>query len=126
MTNDIFVDVIKSFEKNRSFGIYFEKDGQTYTLEVRYELGGMNWWSGAVDPRGVFISITPVEMSTSHGVQWQSFTLGSGIKMLLEAQKRYNARKLKAIADRILADPDADVRVTNLFDAVLRKNPIPA
>jgi len=124
--SDIFSNIVKEYEKDRKFGIYFEKDGQTYTLDVYYSLGGQNWYTGGVDPRGVFVSITPMEMSESHGVQWRTFTLGSGLKMLIEVQKRYNARKLKAIATRILANPDADFRIVDLFNAVVKKNPIPA
>ncbi len=41
---------------------YKEIDGKTYKLEFYYDMGGMNYFTGQVIPRGYYISVSPVEV----------------------------------------------------------------
>lgn len=114
------IRIIKRYEKDRLFGVYFEDNetGQTFTCEVRYELGGMNYFSYGTEPRGLYLGITPMKM----GNGLVSFTAFSGIKKHLFAMNRFNKAKLLEWANTILADFPSDPRVIRLFEDVCRKN----
>jgi hypothetical protein len=67
--------------------------GKMHELEVYYSKGGINYFTGNTNPRGVYVSITPVDIGTHH----KSFTLlgeNSGMKMLLEVLERKSAKRV--------------------------------
>lgn len=91
--------------------------GTTYDLDVRYEEGGANYTSYTTGRRGIYMSIQP----TVREGGWVRSTGFTGMKMFLQAQTRYNARRLDECA-YVLDDPAADQRFADLFDAVKKKN----
>ena len=115
-------NVLDDYEQDRCIGKHVEVDGKTYDIEVRYELGGMNYFSSRTEPRGIFLGVTPVEKSTSHGATWKSFTAFSGIKVLLQPLKRYNRNKLYRIAHQVFGNMAGHEKLNEVFDAVVAKN----
>ena len=65
-------------------GVYRDQPrGKVWEVEVFYSLGGMNYFTGGINRRGVYVMITPKEV----GERMSSFTLlgeNSGMKMLLQ------------------------------------------
>lgn len=64
-------------------------------VSIYYSLGGMNYFSGNANPRGYYVSITPVTLNeTPWGYSEQSVLLGkhSGGKILLQEATRFNAK----------------------------------
>ena len=74
---------------------YIEKDGYHLKVQVDYELGGMNYFSGQESRRGYYLYVYPVQIETVDGrVQVESFTFFKGGKKLLievgrKSQKAY-------------------------------------
>lgn len=60
---------------------------------IRYEMGGMNYFSGTVGKRGYYLSVTP----ETHENGCVSFMMFSGIKGLLQEAARFNQRILDTI-----------------------------
>ena len=56
-------------------------------VEVYYSLGGFNLGTYREDPRGYWLSITPVNRSEQNGVCYESVCLGSGLKKFLKETK---------------------------------------
>ena len=78
-------------------------------IDISYTLGGQNYFTGRVDPRGYFMHVRPVDV----GEYGRSFMLFSGYKMLVKEASRYSDKGLYS------ARPDyADV--IRLLDATLR------
>lgn len=69
---------------------YIKKDGYELKIEIGYEKGGMNYFSGAVSRRGYYLYVYPVEIETiSSGVTIESFTMfKGGKKLLLEVTRK--------------------------------------
>jgi hypothetical protein len=53
-------------------------------VEVYYSLGGFNLWNYQKEPRGYWLSVTPVNHSEQNGVRFESVVLGSGLKKFLK------------------------------------------
>ena len=56
-------------------------------VEVYYSLGGFNLGTYRDDPRGYWLSVTPVNHSEQNGVRYESVVLGSGLKKFLKETK---------------------------------------
>ena len=91
---------------------------QEYEIDVRHSQGGMDYFHGRVTQRGFFLSVTPVK----RGNGWVEFKGFSGTKILMEANKRYNAKRFREIVDEVYADPGNHPQVQLLFEDVLGKN----
>jgi hypothetical protein len=87
------------------------KIGKVYEVEVYYSLGGINYFSGGTNRRGVYISIGPKEVSER---TVSCVLLGneneSGMRMLLQELQRKNEKilcqwyeKVKPIVDDMIA-----------------------
>lgn len=69
-------------------------------IEVYYNLGGYNCFTHKTDARGYYLSVSPVTRYDRDGVQFESYTAFSGVKMcLLEVSRKSkkaeeNAHKL--------------------------------
>ena len=50
--------------------------GEELEIEVRYTLGGQNFWSGGVIKRGLKLYITPVKRSQDDGCSWKQYRVG--------------------------------------------------
>ena len=83
---------------------YPNASGEEMQIEVYYSLGGMNYWSGKVDPRGLWLSFTPVRRSKSRtGLSSVTSRVGDprGKRFLLKEMKRKNAKQGFAVANQI-------------------------
>lgn len=69
-------------------------------VEVYYSLGGFNYFTYKNDPRGYFLSVTPVDRADRGGYVSESVAIGEGVKMLLKEVARKSA-KAEAIAEEI-------------------------
>jgi len=86
-------------------------ENQVLEVEVFYERGGMNYFSGSSEPRGIYVSVSPV---TESG-HFRTFTAFSGIKVLALPLKRFSQKVFDAFV------PD-DGLILKLIDNVLSKN----
>ena len=82
-------------------------------VEVYYDLGGPNCFTGSTDPRGYFLSARPVV----HGGNFRRYTLFSGLKMLLHPANRFSQKVLDAVA----AAATQHENYSKVIDAVCRK-----
>lgn len=77
----------------------------TYQLKIQvyYDKGGMNYFSGGVNKRGYYLSVTPVQIERQgNNVMIESYTAFSGIKKLIlevERQSPKSAEKAKELAE---------------------------
>jgi len=72
-------------------------------LEINYQLGGHNWFSGDIDSRGVFLSLTPVRRCNgfiSIRIDGKLHTMG--YKILLKELGRKSQKQLNLAAERVL------------------------
>lgn len=84
--------------------------------ELNYNLGGMNLYNYKNEPRGYYLSVTPVEKSVTDGVVMESFVAFSGIKKCLVEVKRRSKSKEAVALDMIEEHLDeliADVMAKN-------------
>lgn len=78
------------------------KLGKIYEVEVYYSLGGMNYFSGGYNRRGVYVSITPKEVSETGTSQiLLSDPNQSGMKMLLQEMPRKSKKTLLEWCNKI-------------------------
>jgi hypothetical protein len=64
--------------------------GQVIEVRLDYDLGGMNYFTGSVEPRGIYLCATPVTKSEG----WRSFTAFAGTKVLYKELKRFSQKVL--------------------------------
>lgn len=88
-------------------------------IELDYNLGGMNYFTGQAEERGYYLSVCPVKRSLSpSGYMLESYGAFTGIKKNIKPVKR---RSVKAEAEaEYLVDTELDV----LIDYVCKKNSI--
>lgn len=65
--------------------------GTHIDVEVAYNKGGMNYFSGGVTPRGYYLRVTPVKREGGT----VSFTMFSGSSKLLMETSRYSAKQFE-------------------------------
>ena len=82
-------------------------------ISTYYALGGMNYFAGVVEERGIYVSVSPVKRE----LKWESSTAFSGVKELVKPMKRFNQKTF----DGFGADYET---VEKLTKYVLRKNSI--
>jgi hypothetical protein len=71
------------------------KDSTHLEVCVYYNLGGSNYFSGGVTPRGYYLSVKPVKKGNNS----VSFTLFSGKSRLLLETQRYTAKQFERALD---------------------------
>lgn len=116
------INILREYTQDRLEGRHVEVEGKTYDIEVRYELGGMNWFSGNTEPRGVFLGVTPVQYSKHAGSTFKSYTAFSGIKILLQPMKRFNKQGFARIAYGVMHNLEQHPKVQSVLLAVINKN----
>lgn len=88
-------------------------------IHVYYHLGGMNYFTSKVDPRGYYVSITPVEIERKeNGILIESYSLFSGARMLLKETKR---KSDKAYNEALQI---AEIKLPELKEYVFKSNNI--
>ena len=80
-------------------------------VDITYQIGGMNYFSGGSEPRGLYLGCSPIEK----GDGWRGFVGFSGTKVFVKDMKRFNA---KTLAEYTPSDED----VQKLIDHVVNKN----
>ena len=68
-------------------------------IDVSYSKGGMNYFSGKAERRGIYIHFTEVERSEERGYASESYGLfsGSSFKILALELKRLSQKKLEEV-----------------------------
>lgn len=86
-------------------------------IELYYSLGGMNYFTGSVENRGYYLSVTPVERRASaRGYTSECCTAFTGIKQNIKEVTR-KSKKAESEAEKLASDT-----IDNLIDYVLRNN----
>jgi hypothetical protein len=94
------------------------KSGGTHLkVQLYYNKGGMNYFTGRSEARGVYLSVTPVSVSKGEGYSSESCTAFSGFKKLLFECARFNAKQFESY---VPAQADID----ELVNGVLAENGI--
>ncbi|MEI7837318.1 MAG: hypothetical protein WCK05_13035 [Planctomycetota bacterium] len=73
----------------------------TLDVELRYDLGGSNMFSGRSEPRGYYLSVSPI--TRSHDGNWKSYSGFSGVKQCVQPATRFSKRELALLAQFVLA-----------------------
>lgn len=96
---------------------YIERDGQTLKVEVYYSLGGMNYFASTNERRGYYLSVSPVNRTTSgNGIVIESYTAYTGIKeLLLEVGRK--SKKAEKEAEALASEE----KIEKLIQYVLNK-----
>ena len=81
-------------------------------IEVYYNLGGINYFTGRVDERGYYISVTPVERARG----MESFVAFTGAKQLIHPVKRQSAKA------ESIAHTKAETMLPALIEYVAQRN----
>lgn len=86
-------------------------------IELYYDLGGINYFTGREENRGYYLSVSPVEIGMRDGgITSERYTAFTGIKQNIKQVTRKSA-KAEAEAEKLAADA-----MDNLIDYVCRKN----
>jgi hypothetical protein len=105
----------KSINK-RYIDVEPNEEGVTHLkVETYYSLGGMNYFNSSNEPRGLYLSVTPVSRSLHEGKFWsESYKGWSGIKKHLVDMARFNQKKCETF---VVAETEK-----HLIDYVCGKN----
>jgi hypothetical protein len=87
-------------------------------IELYYSLGGWNVFTHRDEPRGYYLSVTPVVLETSNGYTTESVTVFRGVKQLVKEVARRGAGVAKE------AEKVAMSRISGLIDYVCTKENI--
>jgi len=89
-------------------------------IELYYNIGGINYFTGGVEQRGLYLSVTPCKKSfdaITGRVSSVSYTAFSGVKSLVKELNRFNQKTL----DTFVVD---DAIEQKLLNHVIAKNNI--
>lgn len=78
-------------------------NNQEYKIEVNYSLGGINYFTYIDEPRGYYLSVTPVERKIRNGIVSESIFFGSGVKRLVREVKRKSEKQYKLAVEEAKA-----------------------
>lgn len=81
-------------------------------IEVYYDIGGMNYFTGQPEQRGYYLRVTPVLM----GEGWRTVTAFTGVCTLLKAVTRKSNKAYEEACEL------AEGKEQELIEYVLRKN----
>lgn len=96
---------------------YKEVDNKDFKIQLYYNLGGENYFSGKQEKRGYYVSVTPVHLEDNGHYIVETSTAWSGIKeCLLEVKRKSTKSENKAI------DMLTDEFVNELIDYVIKMN----
>ena len=97
--------------------------GTHIKVEVFYTKGGINYFTGTNERRGIYLSISPVKLTIYEGGgRSEGYVAFTGVKQFVTELKRANDKKLNEAAITYL---NLDNEVTkNLLNHVCEKNEI--
>lgn len=86
---------------------YIQKDGYELKIEVGYEKGGMNYFSGQESRRGYYLYVYPVQRETIDGrTIIESFVMFKGGKKLLLEVTRKSDKAYRQACEMVEANQD--------------------
>lgn len=81
-----------------------ENSKKELKIEVYYDKGGMNYFSGKVDPRGYWVSVRAVERDIrDNGICVESYPIMSGVRHFIKPVNRYSE---KTYQDAVILSED--------------------
>ena len=93
--------------KKKHMKNYIQKNGYELKVEVGYEKGGMNYFSGQESRRGYYLYVYPVQRETIDGrVIVESFVMFKGGKKLLLEVTRQSEKAYKQACSMLEANQD--------------------
>jgi len=100
-----FLEVIKN-----------EKNITHLKVELYYDLGGANYFTGTNEARGIKLSISPVNREVrENGIAVESYMAFSGFKKLVKEMSRYN----KKVCENFVLSQEEE---TEMIKTVLNHN----
>jgi hypothetical protein len=85
-------------------------------VETYYSIGGMNYFNGTNEARGIKLSVSPVTRSCHEGKYWsESYKGWSGIKKHLVDMARFNQKK----CDNFIVEAETEKQ---LIEYITNKN----
>jgi len=84
-------------------------------VEVYYDKGGANYFTGGTETRGIKLSVSPVSRSESNGIVVESYTAFTGFKKHLKDMARFSQKA----CDSFVVDANEE---KILIEAVLLQN----
>ena len=103
--------LLNSFEITRGKGTHVD-------IELYYHIGGMNYFTGTSESRGLYISVQPCEKRVFEGGGMSvGFTAFTGVKKHVKDMTRFTQKALDTFV------VDADLK-RQLLDHILAKNDI--
>ena len=90
-----YAEEMRTIEKNY-IPIVDNPNWNYMKVHTYYDLGGMNYFSGNVEKRGIYMSITPVQRNTSdEGYTSEVTTAYTGTKFLMQEVSRWSKLLMK-------------------------------
>ena len=80
-----------------------KEDGEAIRVSLYYDKGGMNYFSGSMVRRGIYLSVSPVAISNSGGYKTVRTVPTDGVRICLQELKRKSAKQLEIQKERIEA-----------------------
>ena len=111
----------------KEISINFTRDGHEYNtleIEARYSKGGINYFSGQNEGRGIYIHVSPFFVKYERGFQSKScmlFAKNGGFKMLVTPLNRLSTKKVNETQTKI--DALDGTEIASLFMACDTPNP---
>lgn len=78
--------------------------------EVYYSLGGVNYFTYKNEPRGYYVSVSPVTREAKNGVSMESYAAFSGVKKLIVPATRQTKKKEQEAKEYFDRNVDSLVR----------------
>jgi hypothetical protein len=73
------------------------KGVNTLLIRLNYNKGGMNYFNHRSEPRGIYISVTPLKVENRGGYVMETYVAYSGVKDFILPQARFNAKALNSL-----------------------------
>ena len=84
------------------------KNANFLKIETNYSLGGYNCFTHKTEPRGYYLSVSPVQRYERDGVSFESYTAFSGVKLLLLEVSR-KGKKAEEAAEKIAPEKESEL-----------------
>lgn len=92
------------------------KDGTELKINVYYNKGGQNYFTGRTEQRGYYLSVSPVKRERIGNMITEQYTAFSGTKMLLKAVAR---QSVKAYDEAVAL---SEAKLPELINHVMNQN----
>lgn len=107
-----------SVQKRKLAMLPVKKGNATHIkVELYYTKGGMNYFSGKTDARGLYLSVSPVSISSGDGYTTETYSAYSGVKRHVHEMSRFSQSTL----EKYEVDQS---EIDELVDYVCEKNQI--